>query len=386
MPGSARPPTRRPPHQSAGDHRAGTKLVGVLASGSEEEAKQLLAPILSVGNPDVSMSDGSWADTYAGFQIPPADEAANWKFVSQFISEPFPAEAISLIGPSCPKPPHRTAITSPMPSAGVMGTEPAGGSVFAHRNALYYAEPGAGWGDRGPVTCERRNRPAHCRVRHVDRRVHPSLGALRQRRLRQRAECRHGGLGDRLLGSKRRPAAHDQGEVRPRQRVQLRTEHSTRGVAMTRGRLAISAAVVGLVVQLAAPGTATAEPRRTARIRAGSGCGPPPFRCVSRERRLRSVRHVDEPEVGGAGRNDAGDPHADFGGTTARIRLSNRFGAVAVTFAQATIGRRASGPALVPDTTASLTFAGDRSVAVPPGRTCSATPSNSRSRHSSRWP
>ena len=37
---------------------------------------------------------GSWADTYAGFQIPTADEPANWKFVSQFISEPFPAEAI----------------------------------------------------------------------------------------------------------------------------------------------------------------------------------------------------------------------------------------------------------------------------------------------------
>ena len=26
------------------------------------------------------------------------------------------------------------------------GSEPPGGSVFAHRHALFYAEPGAGWG------------------------------------------------------------------------------------------------------------------------------------------------------------------------------------------------------------------------------------------------
>ena len=61
------------------------------ASGSEAEAAQLLAPILSVGKPDVSTTDANWADTYAGFQIPTTDEPANWKFVSQFVSEPFPA-------------------------------------------------------------------------------------------------------------------------------------------------------------------------------------------------------------------------------------------------------------------------------------------------------
>jgi hypothetical protein len=31
----------------------------------------------------------------------------------------------------------------------VTQTEPQGGSAFAHRNALFYAEPGAGWGTRG---------------------------------------------------------------------------------------------------------------------------------------------------------------------------------------------------------------------------------------------
>ncbi len=132
--------------------RAETKLVGLLASGSEAEAKQLLAPILSVGNPDVSTSSGSWTDTYAGFQISPADEAANWKFVSQFMSDPFPAEAIRLIGSLMSKAPTPDCnyFTNAFGGA-VKDTEPAGGSAFVHRNALYYAEPGAGWGIRGGI-------------------------------------------------------------------------------------------------------------------------------------------------------------------------------------------------------------------------------------------
>ena len=73
------------------------RLIGVLVAGSEDEAAQLLAPILSVGTPTVSMTDANWADNYAGFQVVTSEEAANWKFVSQFISEPFPAEAIDLI-------------------------------------------------------------------------------------------------------------------------------------------------------------------------------------------------------------------------------------------------------------------------------------------------
>jgi FAD/FMN-containing dehydrogenase len=133
-------------------YRAETKLVGLLASGSEAEAKQLLAPILSVGNPDVSMTDSSWADTYAGFQIPPLEEAANWKFVSQFISDPFPVEAINLVCSfmSNAPTPDCNYFTNAFGGA-VKATEPAGCSAFAHRNALYYAEPGAGWGSRGGI-------------------------------------------------------------------------------------------------------------------------------------------------------------------------------------------------------------------------------------------
>jgi FAD/FMN-containing dehydrogenase len=125
-------------------------LIAVLADGSESEIKQLLAPILTIGNPDVSVTNGDWADTYSGFQIPTGDEPSNSKFFSQFISEPFPAEAINLI---C-----SFMATAPTPACNyfvnafggaVTRSEPAGGSAFAHRHALCYAEPGAGWGARG---------------------------------------------------------------------------------------------------------------------------------------------------------------------------------------------------------------------------------------------
>nr|WP_274534582.1 BBE domain-containing protein [Micromonospora sp. CB01531] len=32
---------------------------------------------------------------------------------------------------------------------GAQTSEPRGGSAFPHRNALFYSEPGAGWGTRG---------------------------------------------------------------------------------------------------------------------------------------------------------------------------------------------------------------------------------------------
>jgi FAD/FMN-containing dehydrogenase len=123
------------------------QLVGALVGGSTEEATQLLAPVLSIGEPTVSMTNADWADTYADFQIPTVDEPVNWKFNSQFISEPFPAEAIDLIVSfmSNAPTPQCNYFTNAFGGA-VTSSTPAGGSAFAHRNALFYAEPGAGWG------------------------------------------------------------------------------------------------------------------------------------------------------------------------------------------------------------------------------------------------
>ncbi|MGI5140384.1 hypothetical protein [Streptomyces sp. CA-106110] len=57
----------------------------------------MLAPILSVGSPQVSVEVDNWGVVYAKFQIPTAAEPANWKFFSQFTTRPFPKTAIDVI-------------------------------------------------------------------------------------------------------------------------------------------------------------------------------------------------------------------------------------------------------------------------------------------------
>ncbi|WP_211246371.1 FAD-binding oxidoreductase [Amycolatopsis taiwanensis] len=131
-------------------HKPQIMLFAVLANGSEAEAKELLAPTLSVGRPDVSVQVGSWRDIYAGFQIPSTNEPANWKFNSQFITEPFPDKAISLIGSFVQDAPSDDSNYFTNAFGGAVKTsEPTGGTAFPHRDALFYAEPGAGWGTRG---------------------------------------------------------------------------------------------------------------------------------------------------------------------------------------------------------------------------------------------
>jgi FAD/FMN-containing dehydrogenase len=127
-------------------------MVAVLAGGSEAEARQMLEPILSIGQPTVTANDANWVDNYTASQIPIEEEPANWKFSSQFIYEPYPAEAFGVIGSFMAQAPtpkcnyFTNAFGGALPSS-----EPSGGSAFAHRDALFYAEPGAGWGTRGGV-------------------------------------------------------------------------------------------------------------------------------------------------------------------------------------------------------------------------------------------
>ena len=130
-------------------HRNQTLLFAVLAEGSEARARQLLAPILSVGKPDVSVKTGNWGDVYAGFQIPTKDEPANWKFFSQFTTEPFPKKAVSLIASFMSEAPTDDSNFFTQAFGGAVQRTPSGGTAFPHRRALFYSEPGAGWGTRG---------------------------------------------------------------------------------------------------------------------------------------------------------------------------------------------------------------------------------------------
>jgi hypothetical protein len=131
-------------------HRGEILLFAVLADGSKARVKELLAPILSIGKPDVSVQVGNWGDVYAGFQIPTKDEPANWKFFSQFTSVPFPRRAISLIASFMRDAPSDDSNFFTQAFGGaVKSSSPRGGTAFPHRHALFYSEPGAGWGTRG---------------------------------------------------------------------------------------------------------------------------------------------------------------------------------------------------------------------------------------------
>jgi hypothetical protein len=130
-------------------HRDKTLLFAVLADGSTARAKEMLAPILSVGKPDVSVQVGNWGHVYTGFQIPTKDEPANWKFFSQFTTEPFPNKAISLIASFMRDAPSDDSNFFTQAFGGAVKRSPRGGAAFPHRHALFYSEPGAGWGTRG---------------------------------------------------------------------------------------------------------------------------------------------------------------------------------------------------------------------------------------------
>lgn len=130
-------------------HRGQILLFAVLAEGTPTEAERLLEPLLSIGRPEVTVQVGNWGDVYAGFQIPTADEPANWKFFSQFTDKPFPKKAIDVIGAFMRDAPTDDSNFFTQAFGGAVRKSPRGGTSFPHRDALFYSEPGAGWGTRG---------------------------------------------------------------------------------------------------------------------------------------------------------------------------------------------------------------------------------------------
>jgi FAD/FMN-containing dehydrogenase len=131
-------------------HKSQILLFGVLAEGSEDEVKERLEAVLSIGNPEVTVQLGGWGDIYSGFQIPTENEPANWKFFSQFATKPYPEKALNLIRQFMEDAPtEESNFFGQAFGTGAQAKEPRGGAAFPHRKALFYSEPGAGWGTRG---------------------------------------------------------------------------------------------------------------------------------------------------------------------------------------------------------------------------------------------
>ncbi|MFD4976911.1 BBE domain-containing protein [Streptomyces sp. NPDC058424] len=99
---------------------------------------------------------GNWGDVYAGFQTPIAVEPANWKFYSQFAKKPFPTKAIDVISSFVKDAPTDDSNYFVQAFGGAVRKSPRGGTAFPHRDALFYAEPGVGWGKRSdePGICD----------------------------------------------------------------------------------------------------------------------------------------------------------------------------------------------------------------------------------------
>jgi hypothetical protein len=66
-----------------------------------------------------------------------------WKFYSQFITEPFPDDAIDTVLHYLANTPTPRSNFFCSSFGGAVRNEPPGGSAFPHRDALFYCEPGA---------------------------------------------------------------------------------------------------------------------------------------------------------------------------------------------------------------------------------------------------
>jgi FAD/FMN-containing dehydrogenase len=122
-------------------------------TGSADEARALLAPLIGAGNPQVTVSDTSWPEHFVAIN-PPGRSFANWRFSSSWAYEALPKEALDVIVEFMSDAPAPACNYWCLSWGGATRTEPPGGSAFFHRDPLYYAEPGAGWNDAsqtGPV-------------------------------------------------------------------------------------------------------------------------------------------------------------------------------------------------------------------------------------------
>jgi hypothetical protein len=115
-------------------------------TGSESVMRELLAPVLAVGNPKLTTSTGTYVDVFNYFNQG-GRTTANWKFSSAWAYEPLKQTAIDIVDTFMAKAPAPLCNFWCLSFGSATTIEPTGGSAWFHRTPLYYAEPGAGWND-----------------------------------------------------------------------------------------------------------------------------------------------------------------------------------------------------------------------------------------------
>jgi hypothetical protein len=121
------------------------ELSAVLHGGSRDELDAELRSLLAIGKPEVTYMNDAWPTIYKN--VDRAPDLPFWKFYSQFVTRPFPDEAIDLVVRFMANTPSAPSNFFCSSFGGAVRHAPPGGSAFPHRDALFYCEPGAGWDD-----------------------------------------------------------------------------------------------------------------------------------------------------------------------------------------------------------------------------------------------
>lgn len=133
---------------------ASSKAAGIITSygmfiGSEEaQLRDLLQPLLGIGEPEVTIKVMSYLDAFKHFAFP-TDPPKNDKFSSVWVYDSFPSEAIETVRSFLTNAPHAEANIWCLAWGGAVGRIPTGDTAFFHRKARYYMEWDAPWSDAG---------------------------------------------------------------------------------------------------------------------------------------------------------------------------------------------------------------------------------------------
>ncbi len=139
------------------DNRMGSTFTALPASGDvvmanglflgpDDQARQLLGPLLAVPGGTPKFTVQPWVDYFNSSNAGPRQDRF-WKFTSSWAYQPFSNQALDTIASFMTRAPAPDCNYWTLSWGGAVRTAPSGGSAFYHRKPLFYAEPGAGWND-----------------------------------------------------------------------------------------------------------------------------------------------------------------------------------------------------------------------------------------------